>query len=128
MDWSNLLMLIFGGGGALAGLATWSKARPEKISYEIKNMREIIEELKTNRIEDKKEAAEDKAKLEKRLSQMEERNNILEKSIQQFIKCRYLPADGICPVADFVDRSEDLIKKAVARFNEQLSKNSPNEE
>lgn len=113
MDWTNILMLIFGSSGALAGVSSWIKTRPEKISYEIKNLREVIDEVKENREEDKKEYENNKLKLERRLGEMEIRNSVLEKSIQQWFKCRHLPQNGICPVADFVDKSEELIKKRV---------------
>lgn len=117
MDWTNILMLIFGSGGAIAGVSSWIKTRPEKISYEIKNLREVIDEVKENREEDKKEYENNKLKLERRLGEMEIRNSVLEKSIQQWFKCHHLPQNGICPVADFVDKSEELIKKGVDEIN-----------
>ena len=117
MDWTNILMLIFGSGGAIAGVSSWIKTRPEKISYEIKNLREVIDEVKENREEDKKEYENNKLTLERRLGEMEIRNSVLEESIQQWLKCHHLPQNGICPVADFVDKSEELIKKRVDEIN-----------
>ena len=58
MDWQSIITIVsvlLGGGGAIA----LYKAKPEKVSYEIKNLREIIEEIKKNRDEDKRENREE---------------------------------------------------------------------
>lgn len=122
MDWTNitnLVMLTIGSGGLISTLVTLAKARPEKISYEIKNLREVIEEMKQSRLEDRKTALEDKKVLEKRISQLESSNTIFRKAIEQYIKCRYIPQEGVCPITDFMNKSEEIIKRTLESLKEQ---------
>lgn len=116
MDWSGitqLILAIFGSGGVITlGIAVF-KARPEKISYEIKNLREVIEILKTEREEDKQEALKERQALERRLGEIEITNSVLQKAIQQWVGCVHLPKGGACPVASFVDEAGNLIQKRV---------------
>ena len=53
MDWTTILNYIIGGGGLLTFALSAYKARPEKVSFEIKNLRELVEEIKTNAKEEK---------------------------------------------------------------------------
>lgn len=112
MDWSNIVTLVslLVGSTGIYGLY---KARPEKISYEIKNLREVIEVLKTEREEDKQEALKERQALERRLGEIEITNSVLQKAIQQWVVCVHLPKGGACPVASFVDEAENLIQKRV---------------
>lgn len=112
MDWSNIVTLVslLVGSTGIYGLY---KARPEKISYEIKNLREVIEILKTEREEDKQEALKERQALERRLGEIEITNSVLQKAIKQWVGCVHLPKGGACPVASFVDEAENLIQKRV---------------
>lgn len=112
MDWSNIITLVslLVGSTGIYGLY---KARPEKISYEIKNLREVIEILKTEREEDKQEALKERQALERRLGEIEITNSVLQKAIQQWVGCVHLPKGGACPVASFVDEAKNLIPKKV---------------
>lgn len=112
MDWSSIVTLVslLVGSTGIYGLY---KARPEKISYEIKNLREVIEILKTERKEDKQEALKERQALERRLGEIEITNSVLQKAIQQWVGCAHLPKDGSCPVASFVNEAENLIQQRV---------------
>lgn len=112
MDWNNIITLVslLVGSTGIYGLY---KARPEKISYEIKNLREVIEILKTEREEDKQEALKERQALERRLGEIEITNSVLQKAIQQWVGCVHLPKGDACPVASFVDEAENLIQKRV---------------
>lgn len=123
MDWQNIITLVgmlIGG----SGLYGWYKARPEKISFEIKNLREVIEVLKKEKEEDKLEAAQERLKLEQRLGEIEITNSVLQKAIQQWVKCSHLPKDAMCPVSDFVDRAEELITKRVEALHQSMKENN----
>lgn len=123
MDWQNIITLVgmlIGG----SGLYGWYKARPEKISFEIKNLREVIEVLKKEKEEDKLEAAQERQKLERRLGEIEITNSVLQKAIQQWVKCSHLPKDAVCPVSDFVDRAEELITKKVKALHQSMKENN----
>lgn len=112
MDWSNIVTLVslLVGSTGIYGLY---KAGPEKISYEIKNLREVIEILRTEREEDKQEALKERQALERRLGEIEITNYVLQEAIQQWVGCVHLPKGGACPVASFVDEAENLIQKRV---------------
>jgi hypothetical protein len=123
MDWQNIITLVgmlIGG----SGLYGWYKARPEKISFEIKNLREVIEVLKKEKEEDKLEAAQERQKLGRRLGEIEITNSVLQKAIQQWVKCSHLPKDAVCPVSDFVDRAEELIIKKVEALHQSMKENN----
>lgn len=120
MDWQSILALV----GTLVGstgLYGWYKARPEKISYEIKNLREIIEILKKEREEDSKKADLELQKLGRRLGEIEISNAVLQKAVQQWVRCQHLPKDANCPVSDFVDKAEDLIAKKVEELKQSMN-------
>lgn len=122
MDWNNIITIVgmlIGG----SGLYGWYKARPEKISFEIKNLREVIEVLKKEKEEDKAEAAQERQKLERRLGEIEITNAVLQKAIQQWVKCLHLPKEGICPVANFVDEAEALIQRKVDALHKSMKEN-----
>lgn len=123
MDWQNIITLVgmlIGG----SGLYGWYKARPEKISFEVKNLREVIEVLGKEKEEDKLEAAQERLKLERRLGEIEITNSVLQKAIQQWVKCSHLPKDAMCPVSDFVDRAEELITKRVEALHQSMKENN----
>lgn len=127
MDWSNIIQLalaIGGSGGILTVLIAFYKARPEKISYEVKTLREIIETINKEREEDKLEAAQERQKLERRLGETEITNSVLQEAIQQWVKCSHLPKDAVCPVSDFVDRAEELIIKKVEALHQSMKENN----
>lgn len=108
MDWNSIITIIISGiiGTSGGGLYGWYKARPEKLSFEIKNLRDIIEEVKSNRLADKAEYEADKKKTSIRIDELESRNDLLEKSVRQWLKCRFIPNDSNCPVAEFLDKNE----------------------
>lgn len=109
MDWTNVLSIlgiIFGGGGAITvGVAVY-KASTEKESLAIKNLREVIEEIKSNSSEYKKETDEKIEKLEKKVTEMEMKNEIKDKAIAKGIRCNYPPNEKSCPVLLFMDDTE----------------------
>lgn len=112
MDWTGIMTIIVSGLFSTSGLYGWYKARPEKLSFEIKNLRDVIEEVKKNRLEDKKEYDEYRQKTDAKIEAQAERNDLLEKSVRQWLKCRFIPTDSNCPVAEFLDKSEEeLINK-----------------
>lgn len=124
MDWSGIAQLILAllGSGGLVGVGIAAyKARPEKISYEVKTLREIIETVKKEREEDKAESAQERQKLERRLGEIEITNAVLQKAVQQWVRCLHLPKEGICPVANFVDEAESLIQKKVDALHQSIN-------
>lgn len=109
----SILGFVFGGGGAVTALVVLYKAGVEKESLAIKNLREVIEEIKSNSLEYKKETDEkiDKLEkkndnLEKKLVDMEAKNDIKDKAIAKGIRCDYPPNDKACPVLMFMDEAE----------------------
>lgn len=110
MDWTNFLYsigtLLIGGGG----IYSWYKARPEKLSFEIKNLRDVIEEIKSNRLADKAEYETNRKKTDAKIEELETRNDMLEKAVRQWLKCRFIPVDSNCPVAEFLDKEEEELE------------------
>lgn len=122
MEWTNITMiisLVFGSGGLLTGIAGWLKARPEKISFEIKNLREVIEEIKKNNVEYKAETKEEIDDLQKKISALELKDDIKSKAISKWLTCNHVPRDSTCPVADFMDSAEKIIKKNLDNLKKQ---------
>lgn len=124
MDTWVQLISVIGGSGILSWLISVYKARPEKISYEVKTLREVIETVKKEREEDKLEASEERKKLERRLGEIEITNSILQKAVQQWIRCTHLPKDAVCPVSNFVDDAEDLIQRKVDSLRKSMNEQS----
>lgn len=115
----NIIAIVFGGSGILTGWAAWRKSRPEKISYEIKNLRDIIEEIKKTRTEDKIEVEEKMDKQEKKIQELELRDDVKSRAISQWMKCHFIPSDNNCPVAEFLDSSEKIIQKKIDKLRKE---------
>lgn len=109
----SIAALIFGGGGFLSAIITWRKAKPEKVSYEIKNLRDVIEEIKKNREEDKAESEQKMDKQDRKIQELEIRDNLKSKAISQWMKCHFIPREENCPVAEFIDKSEKMLQRKI---------------
>lgn len=123
MDWTTILNYIIGGGGLLTFTLSVYKARPEKVSFEIKNLRELVEEIKTNAKEEKIEYEEKMSKLERKVDELELKDEIKSRAIAQYLRCSYPPTDKECPVAVFINRSEDIMKRKTKELKEKRETN-----
>lgn len=112
----SLAAMVFGGGGFLSAVVTWRKAKPEKVSYEIKNLREVIDEVKKTREEDKKEAEKKMDSQDRKIQELEIRDNIKSRAISQWMKCHFIPREENCPVAEFIESSEKTIQRKIERI------------
>lgn len=113
MDWINLITTIFGGGGIITVGIMLYKASTEKESLAIKNLREVIEEIKSNSSEYKKENDEKITRLEETVLEMKRENEIKDRAIARGIRCEFPPAQKSCPVLMFMDE-ENKEKKTDA--------------
>lgn len=119
MEWYNILTLVVGAFGGTAGLIAIYKAKPEKTSIEVQNMKAMLEEshkmydeMKAEKEEEQKDfkaykeenmkyVAEFKerfAKLENRLDKAEDAVLNLKAAVYQGYRCKFPQNTSDCPV------------------------------
>lgn len=128
MDWLTIILGALGSGGAIYSFIAAYKAQPEKVSYEIKNLRELIEEIKKNRNEDKAENKAEVEALKRKIGELELKDDIKSRAISQWLKCHFIPRDSNCPVAEFINDSEKLIQRKIDQMNNIKEKRSNEQE
>ena len=119
MEWYNILAIVVGAFGGTAGLISLYKAKPEKTSIEVQNMKEMLDashkmynEMKAEKEEEQKdfkaykeenmkyisEFKERFRKLEDRLDKAENFVFTLKSAIYRGYRCPYPPSIEDCPI------------------------------
>lgn len=119
MEWYNILTIVVGAFGGTAGLISLYKAKPEKTSIEVQNMKEMLgeahkmfdkmkeekeaeheafEEYKKNNMEYVAEFKERFQKVEKRLDNAEQFVFTLKSAIYRGYRCPFPPTVEDCPI------------------------------
>jgi hypothetical protein len=119
MEWYNILTIVVGAFGGTAGLISLYKAKPEKTSIEVQNMKEMLDashkmydEMNAEKEEEQKdfkaykeenmkyvsEFKERFRKLEDRLDKAESFVFTLKSAIYRGYRCPYPPAVDDCPI------------------------------
>lgn len=119
MEWYNILTIVVGAFGGTAGLISLYKAKPEKTSIEVQNMKEMLDashkmydEMKEEKEEEQRdfraykeenmkyiaEFKERFKKLEDRLDKAESFVFTLKSAIYRGYRCPYPPKVEDCPI------------------------------
>ena len=119
MEWYNILTLVLGAFGGVGGFVALYKAKPEKTSIEVQNMKEMLgeahkmfdkmkeekeaehnefEEYKKNNMEYVAEFKERFQKVEDRLDKAEQFVFTLKSIIYRGYRCPYPPKVEDCPI------------------------------
>ena len=112
MEWYNILALIVGALGGVGGLISIYKARPEKESIVVKNMKEMLDEahklfdeIKQERDSISTEFSEYKTETDAKFISFESRLNAAESetlglkaTILRGYACKYPDSPELCPV------------------------------
>ena len=119
MEWYNILAIVLGAFGGVGGFVALYKAKPEKTSIEVQNMKEMLDashkmynEMKAEKEEEQKdfkaykeenmkyvsEFKERFRKLEDRLDKAESFVFTLKSAIYRGYRCPYPPTVEDCPI------------------------------
>jgi esterase/lipase len=119
MEWYNILAIVLGAFGGVGGFVALYKAKPEKTSIEVQNMKEMLdeahkmfntmkeekeaehrefEEYKKNNMEYVAEFKERFQKVEDRLDKAEQFVFTLKSAIYRGYRCPYPPKVEDCPI------------------------------
>lgn len=119
MEWYNILAIVLGAFGGIGGFVALYKAKPEKTSIEVQNMKEMLgeahkmfdkmkeekeaehekfEEYKKNNMEYVAEFKERFKKVEDRLDKAEQFVFTLKSAIYRGYRCPYPPSVEDCPI------------------------------
>ena len=119
MEWYNILTIVVGAFGGTAGLISLYKAKPERTSIEVQNMKEMLDashkmydEMKEEKEEEQRdfraykeenmkyiaEFKERFKKLEDRLDKAEQFVFTLKSAIYRGYRCPYPPKVDDCPI------------------------------
>lgn len=125
MEWYNILVLIFGGGGILTSLVALYKVKSEKTGIDITNMKDMLEEAHKmfNAISEEKAKVQEEfdsykkdnmqyiaefkdrfARVEKRLDKAEEKVLTLQGAVYQGYRCKFPQNITDCPVLKEYER------------------------
>ena len=69
------------------------------------------------------EYEEKMSKLERKVDGLELKDEIKSRAIAQHLRCSYPPTDKKCPVAVFINRSEDIIKRKTKELKDKREAN-----
>lgn len=109
MDWDIIAIITALGGSG--GLLSWYNAKTNRDSIAIKNVREVIDEMKEHHCEYRAFTESKFEKLEKKISALELKNDMNKNIIHQSYACRLPPAGGKCPVVEANDKLCSLLKE-----------------
>jgi esterase/lipase len=119
MEWYNILAIVLGAFGGVGGFVALYKAKPERTSIEVQNMKEMLgeahkmfdkmkeekeaeheefEEYKKNNMEYVSEFKERFKKVEDRLDKAEQFVFTLKSAIYRGYRCPYPPNIEDCPI------------------------------
>ena len=112
MEWYNILAIVLGAFGGVGGFVALYKAKPEKTSIEVKNMKEMLDEAhnmyngaraETKELREefskyKEENMEYVAEFKKRFAKIEGRLEKTELAVYQGYRCPFPPKVTDCPV------------------------------
>lgn len=112
MEWYNIIVLIVGAFGGITGLVAAYKAKPEKTSIEVDNMKKMLEEahsmydesrseykeLRQEFTDYKKENMAYVADFKRRFAKLENRLDKAELAIMQGYTCPFIKTAKDCPV------------------------------
>lgn len=112
MEWYNILAIVLGAFGGVGGFVALYKAKPEKTSIEVKNMKEMLDEahkmyddaraetkeLRQEFSEYKKENMGYIAEFKERFAKVEGRLEKTELAVYQGYRCPFPPKVTDCPV------------------------------
>lgn len=119
MEWYNILAIVLGAFGGVGGIVALYKAKPERTSIEVQNMKEMLgeahkmfdkmkeekeaeheefEEYKKNNMEYVSEFKERFKKVEDRLDKAEQFVFTLKSAIYRGYRCPYPPNIEDCPI------------------------------
>ena len=112
MEWYNILAIVLGAFGGVGGFVALYKAKPEKTSIEVKNMKEMLDEAhnmyndareETKELREefskyKEENMEYVAEFKKRFAKIEGRLEKTELAVYQGYRCPFPPKVADCPV------------------------------
>lgn len=119
MEWYNILAIVLGAFGGIGGFVALYKAKPERTSIEVQNMKEMLgeahkmfdkmkeekeaeheefEEYKKNNMEYVSEFKERFKKVEDRLDKAEQFVFTLKSAIYRGYRCPYPPNIEDCPI------------------------------
>lgn len=119
MEWYNIVLTVVGALGGTAGLISIYKAKPEKTSIEVQNMKEMLDEAHKmfNTMKEEKEAEHEEfeaykatnmkyitefkqrfEKVEKRLDKAEDTVFQLKGAINRGYRCKFPENIEDCPV------------------------------
>lgn len=112
MEWYNIVLTVVGALGGTAGLISIYKAKPEKTSLEVKNMKGMLDEARnmyndaraeTKELREefskyKEENMEYVAEFKKRFAKIEGRLEKTELAVYQGYRCPFPPKVADCPV------------------------------
>lgn len=111
MNWVEMIGIVFGTGGVIAGIVQLFRARAEKDSIVISNLSSVIEEIRKTHLEFKKETDERFRDLNSKVARMERRDVIHVRTINTAYRCQLPKEPEGCPVIACILKHKEEMDK-----------------
>ena len=111
MEWYQVIISIAGGIGGVGGIYTLFTMKLNKEGLAIKNLKEVIEEMKNNHSEYKTNTDNEIADIKLELSIMKKDNELKTMAINKGYRCPFPPRETECPVTKTMDASIKSLKQ-----------------
>lgn len=115
MEWYEIVGYILGGSGIIGGVYSIFTMRVKKEGIVIENLKQVIDEIKENHAEYKKENDEKFQVLDKKITKMEIKEKIFTMATNKGYRCPFVPKESNCPVTEILDKSYDILVKELEK-------------
>lgn len=107
MEWYQVAVLLLGSGGVVTGIYKLLTMKQDKESLIIQNLSKIIDEVRENHEQYKKETDEKIDKLNMKIERMEIKDAFQMRAINKAYRCKLSKCDADCPVLIEMEEIKD---------------------
>lgn len=107
----EVIIGVAGTGGIIGGVYSLFTMRVKKESIIIENLKNVINEIRENHKDYKQETDEKFKTLERKVEEMQLKDEIKTRAINQGYRCKFIPKDSQCPVTKLIDSTFKIIDK-----------------
>lgn len=113
MTWYETLIWILGGSGCIGGFYSLYTAKVQKKRIQVEVTQMLNDEWKKLFDNLKNDTTCRIKSLESKIFKLELKDEIKNRAINQVIKCPYPSKVNTCPIADYLEQADDVLKKNI---------------
>lgn len=110
MELSEIISYIVGSGGAIGLFLTLYTAKIQKKKIQVEVTQLLNDEWESLFDKLKQDTSNKIENLENKILRLEMKDDIKNRAINQFVKCMYVQRGSECPVAIFMEKTDDILR------------------